>query len=107
MTRIQLTRNRSRVGLRRGTPSGLMIILIGIMLFFGDASSDGAQKHRKYFLPGFHTGQGGLIERPFSRWHAEKHLIQKLETMPIRIDLVIPMPVLRMMSLGHRRASRD
>ena len=106
MTKIQLTRSRSRTDRRLKAPSQLMIILIGMMIIFTGSSSDAAQKHRKYWLPGFHTGQGGLIAHQVSRWRNDKAFIQEIESMPIRLDLVIPLPILRMMPSHHRPPSR-
>ncbi len=106
MTKIQLTTSRLRTDHRLKAPSRLMIILIGIMIVFTGASSDAAQKHRKYWLPGFHTGQGGLVAHQASRWRNDKTFIREIESMPIRLDLVIPLPILRMMPSHHRPPSR-
>jgi hypothetical protein len=79
-----------------------MVAMIGVMFILGNASSEAAQKHRKYSQPNFHTGQGGLIDYPVSRHRGDK--LQKKEILPIPtwFEFVIPIPALRSLVSHHR-----
>lgn len=83
-----------------------MIATISTIILLGATSSDAAQKHRKYSLPNFHTGQGGLVNFPEPRHPAEKVLLQGLELMPISVEFVIPQQVIRLICQPHRRSGR-
>ena len=102
MTRIRMIETRPRIDRRLGIPSRLMFTVIGVMFVLGHASSEAAQKHRKYSQPNFHTGQGGLIDYPVSRHRGDK--LQKKEILPIPtwFEFVIPIPALRSLVSHHR-----
>jgi hypothetical protein len=93
----------ARPGRRGRASSRPMIITISTILLLGVTSSVAAQKHRKYSLPNFHTGQGGLVNLPEPRHRADKFLGRGLELMPISIEFVIPQQVIRLICEQHRR----
>ena len=62
----------ARPGRRGRVSSRPMIIAISTILLLEVTSSVAAQKHRKYTLPNFHTGQGGLVNLPEPRHRADK-----------------------------------
>jgi hypothetical protein len=79
-----------------------MFAVIGVMFVLGHASSEAAQKHRKYSQPNFHTGQGGLIDHPVSRHRGGKLLKKEFEPIPTWLEFVIPMPAIRSLVYHHR-----
>ncbi|MDE0889085.1 MAG: hypothetical protein OSA40_06455 [Phycisphaerales bacterium] len=102
MTRIRMIETRPRIDRRLGIPSRLMFAVIGVMFVLGHASSEAAQKHRKYSQPNFHTGQGGLIDHPVSRHRGGKLLKKEFEPIPTWLEFVIPMPAIRSLVYHHR-----